>query len=72
MRKDTTHSVLRRHANDSHNGVTPEYIMNVTGVYHSDAMLRQITESVKIRKEGTINNKTEWNAVILPQAAIEK
>ena len=26
--------------------------MNVTGVYHSDAMLRQITESIKIRREG--------------------
>ena len=50
-------SVLRRHANDYHNGVIPDYVMNVTGVYCGDAMLRQITESIKIRREGSINNK---------------
>ena len=43
-----------------------------TGVYHGDAMLRQITESIKIRREGSINNKTEWNSITLPQAAIVK
>ena len=63
-------SVLRRHANDCHNGVIPDYVMNVTGVYHGDAMLSQITESIKIRREGSINNKTEWNSITLPQAAI--
>ena len=49
-----------------------DYVMNVTGVYHGDAMLRQITESIKIRREGSINNKTEWNSITLPQAAIVK
>ena len=50
--------MLRRHANDCHNGVIPDYVMNVTGVYLGDAMLRQITEGIKIRREGCINNKT--------------
>ena len=50
----------------------PDYVMNVTGVYHGDVILRQITESIKIRREGSINNKTEWNSITLPQAAIVK
>ena len=42
------------------------------GVYHGDAMLRQITDSIKIKREGSINNKTEWNSITLPHAAIVK
>ncbi|CAH3180159.1 unnamed protein product, partial [Porites lobata] len=38
MDRDVSQSVLRRHANDCHNGVIPDYVMNVTGVYHGDAM----------------------------------
>ena len=72
MDRDVSQSVLRRHANDCHNGVIPDYVMNVTGVYHGDAMLRQITESIKIRREGSINNKTEWNSITLLQSAIVK
>jgi len=72
MDRAVSQSVLRTHANDCHNGVIPDYVMNVTGVYHGDAMLRQITESIKIRREGSINNKTEWNTITLPQAAIVK
>lgn len=40
------------------------FVMNVTGVFRDDAMLRQITESVLINKveEGKlINSKSEWN-----------
>ena len=72
MDRGVSQSVLRRHANDCHNGVIPDYVMNVTGVYHGDAMLRQITESIKIRRVGSINNKTEWNSITLPQAAMVK
>ena len=53
-------------------GEIPDYVMNVTGVYHGDAIIRQITESIKIRREGSINNKTEWNSITLQQAAIVK
>ena len=72
MDRAVSQSVWKRHANDCHNGVIPDYVMNVTGVYHGDAMLRQITEAIKIRREGCINNKTEWNTITLPQAAIVK
>ena len=30
MDRDVSQSVLRRHANDCHNGVIPDYVMNVT------------------------------------------
>ena len=42
--------------------------MNVTGVFHNDALLRQITESAFINKVAAgklINNKTEWNNVFI-------
>ena len=38
--------------------------MNVTGLYPNDAMLRQISEGVKIDKvpeDSLINSKNEWN-----------
>ena len=72
MDRAVSQSVLRRHVNNCHKGVIPDYVMNVTGVYLGDTMLRQITESIKIRREGSITNKTEWNSVTLPQAAIVK
>ena len=31
-----------------------------------------LDESIKIRREGSTNNKTEWNSITLPQAAIVK
>ena len=46
--------------------------MNVTGVYGNDAMMRQISESIRIRKDGEMNNKKEWNCFNLPRAVIEK
>ena len=51
MDKAVSQSVLRRHANDCHNGVIPDYVVNVTGVYHGDAMLRQTTEQKLFAKK---------------------
>ena len=47
--------------------------MNVTGIFRDDAMLRQITESVLIKKveEGKlINSKSEWNYISIPGAVV--
>ena len=38
--------------------------MNVTGIYPNDAMLRQISEGIKINnvdEDSLINSKNEWN-----------
>ena len=40
---------MRKHAREKHVGKIPDYVMDVTGIFGDDAMLRQITESVLIR-----------------------
>ena len=45
--------------------------MNVTGSFGDDAMLRQITEGVRIDKtdvERLMNDKREWNTSRIPKA----
>ena len=59
-------SVMWKHCCDRHEINEVSFVMNVTGIFRDDAMLRQITESVLINKveEGKlINSKSEWNYV---------
>ena len=61
------------HCCDRHERNEVNFVMNVTGVFRDDAMLRQITESVLINKveEGKlINSKGEWNYVRIPRAVV--
>ena len=47
--------------------------MNVTGVYSNDAMLRQISEGVKINNEdedSLMNSNNEWNYFQIPRAVV--
>ena len=49
--------------------------MSVTGVNGNDAMLRQITESVRINrvtKGSLINTKKEWNYIKLPRVVLDE
>ena len=49
--------------------------MNVTGLYSNDAMLRQISEGVRIDKvpeDFLINSKNEWNFFHIPRAVIPR
>ena len=39
--------MLLRPPSEKH-GVAPLFTMNVTGIFHNDAMIRQLTESVRI------------------------
>ena len=43
-------SVMWRHACEKHGGDIPSFVMNVTGIFRDDAMLKQITEAVLIGK----------------------
>ena len=48
--------------------------MNITGNYRNDAMLRQISEAVRINNtpcENLINNRTEWNYVQFPRVLVD-
>ena len=50
-----------------------KFEMNVTGSYSNDAMLRQISEGVRIDQvpEGSlINCKNEWNYFHIPRAVV--
>ena len=66
-------SVMWRHSRVKHAGGIPGFTMNVTGTFQNDAMLRQITESVRINQvqEGQlINTKDEWSYFRIPRAAV--
>ena len=66
-------SVMWRHSCDKHGGDVPDFTMNVTGRFRNDAMLRQITESVRIHQvnEGQlINTKGEWSYFRIPRAVV--
>ena len=64
-------SVLGRHTKEEHGGVFPDFTMSVTSVHGTDAMMRQVTESILIRRDRELNNKTEWNNFSLPREVIE-
>ena len=73
MEQEEEGFVMCRHANEKHEGAVPWFTMTVTGVFHNDALLRQITESLFINKVAAgklINNKTEWNHVSLPRVGV--
>ena len=65
--------MLWRHSCDNHGSDVPGFTMNVTGTFHNDAMLRQITESVQINQVGEgqlINTKGEWSYFWIPQTVV--
>ena len=63
-----------RHCREKHGGDIVDFRMDVTGHYRNDAMLRQISEAVRIHRSDDnemINNKTEWNYVSFPRVIVE-
>ena len=67
-------SVMMRHSTEKHGGQVPEFKMSVTGTYSNDAMLRQISEAVRIRTTSInqlVNSKDEWNYLHLPSVTME-
>ena len=70
----TTSSVMWRHCREYHGSDIQDFRMSVTGNYSNDAMLRQISEAVRINnigQERLINNKTEWNFVTFPRVMVD-
>ena len=50
-----------------------KFEMNVTGSYSNDAMLRQISENVRIDQVpecSLMNSKNEWNYSRVPRAVV--
>ena len=68
-------SVLWKRPCEKHGEVTPLFTMNVTGFYRNDAMLRQISESVRIshvKEDELIITKAEWNYLPIPRTIITR
>jgi len=67
-------SALWKHCVEKHEKERQEFKMSVTGVYGNDAMLRQISESVRINRvaKGSLINTKEWNYVKLPRVVLEE
>ena len=57
---------------DIHKNQEPKYKMNVTGLFHGDPMMRQITEAVQIRRTNSnnLNSKQEYRQYHIPQINI--
>ena len=62
-----------RHCKEKHNSEMQKFQMNVTGVYSNIAMLRQISEGVRINnveEDSLMNSKNEWTYFHIPCAVV--
>ena len=60
LAKKEEKSALRKHCKEKHKNEMQKFEMNVTGSYSNNAMLRQISEGVRIDQvpEGSLMNST--------------
>ena len=59
---------IEKHSNDQ---TPPDFSMKVSGIFHGDALKRQIAESIQIEKTpGIINRRDEFRQFILPRVEI--
>ena len=68
-------SALWKHCKEKHNSEMQKFEMNVTGSYSNYAMLRQISEGVRIDQvpEGSLmNSKNGWNYFRVPRAVVAR
>ena len=73
LAKKEERSALWKHCKEKRNSEMQKFEMNVTGSYSNDAMLRQISENVRIDQvpEGSLmNSKNEWNYSRVPRAVV--
>ena len=73
MARNIDQSPLWRHCVEEHGGQMQGFGMEVTGTHRNDAMIRQISEAVKIDRmdsETLMNDRAEWNMTPLPRTVI--
>ena len=68
-------SALHNHCENEHQGNRVQFRMDITGTFHRDSTLRQISEGVDI--EGTsqqrlMNTRSEWNSSLIPQCTVQR
>lgn len=68
-------SALFNHCINEHQGHMVRFRMDITGTFHRDATLRQISEGVKIGEtpqQRLMNTKSEWNSSLIPHCAVQR
>ena len=75
LEKKRINSVMWKHIKEKHQGRHRDirFRMDIVGVYHNDAMKRQIAEAVRIQttpQNHLMNDKTEFNYFTLPRASV--
>ena len=73
-RRDSN-SMLHNHCQNEHHGNIVRFRMDITGTFHQDPTLRQISEGVDIERTNTkrlMNTRSEWNSSQIPQFSVQR
>ena len=68
-------SMLYIHCQNEHEGNIVGFKMDITGTFHHDATLRQISEGIDIRETDQrrlMNTRNEWNTPMIPECTIQR
>ena len=68
-------SALFNHCQVEHDGNPVQFRMDITGSFHRDSTLRQITEGVEIQRtqqQRLMNTRSEWNSSLVPQCVVKR
>ena len=63
-------SIMWKHCREKHNGMSRRFKMSIRKIVRNDPTKRLITEAIYINKtnpNSSMNDKTEWNYIDLPQ-----
>ena len=67
--------MLYTHCQNEHEGNIVGFKMDITGTFHHDATLRQISEGIEIRETDQrrlMNTRNEWNTPMIPECTIQR
>ena len=68
-------SMLYNHCQNEHRGNIVEFKMDITGTFHRDSALRQISEGIQIERTESkrlMNTRNEWNSSLIPQITVQR
>ena len=68
-------SILHNHCENEHEGRRVKFRMDITGTFHQDSTLRQISEGLDIENTSQnrlMNTRSEWNSSLIPQCTVRR
>lgn len=68
-------SALHNHCQNEHEGNLVQFRMDITGTFHRDSTLRQISEGVDIQRTSQrrlMNTRSEWNSSLIPECVVRR